>query len=68
MIPRLNQSSLSFQANKAVSPREAYDSHMGKIKQTAVNQSTTAANLAQNQININPIPMQGTGQKLDVIA
>ena len=62
MIPRLAQSSISFGASQAVSPREAYETQMLKNSQTAQKQTNMVVTL------MNQIPMQGTGQKLDVIA
>ena len=66
MIPRLAQNSLSFTANEAMSPRQAYDSQMVKNSQTAQKQNRAVANMAIQMSN--QIPMQGAGQKLDVIA
>lgn len=60
MIQRLS-SNVSFTANEIGSARETYDSLMTQNQQTAQKQNKVVAN------NM-PIPMQGTGQKLDVIA
>lgn len=62
MIPRLTQSSLSFRANENSSVRDAYDSQVAKNSQTAQKQNQAIINMT------NHIPMQGNGQKLDVIA
>ena len=61
MIQRLSSSNISFEANEVNSAREGYDSLMIKNSQTAQKQNKVIANLM-------PIPMQGTGQKLDIIA
>ncbi|MBQ8635821.1 hypothetical protein IJ425_06690 [bacterium] len=66
MIQNLALSSLSFKGNENVSPREAYDSQMTKNSQMAQKQNGVVANMAA-QIN-HQVPMQGVGQKLDVIA
>lgn len=60
MIQRLS-SNQSFMANETKSARETYDSLMTQNSQTAQKQNKVIANLM-------PIPMQGTGQKLDVMA
>ena len=60
MIQRLS-SNISFKANDIKSARETYDSLMIQNSQTAQKQNKVIANLM-------PLPMQGTGQKLDVIA
>ena len=60
MIQRLAQ--VSFKGNEVTSARESYDSLMIKNSQTAQKQNKVVANLA------NQIPMQGAGQKLDIIA
>ena len=65
MIPRLVQSSISFKAE--MSPRDVYENMMTKNSQTAQKQNNVVSNIATNQVK-NQIPMQGTGQKLDVIA
>ena len=62
MIQRLGMSNLSFKANESATPREAYDSLMNKNSQTAQKQNKAVATV------LNQIPMQGTAQKLDVIA
>ena len=62
MIPRLAQSSITFRGNEATSPRDAYDSQVLKNSQTAQKQTNMVITL------LNQIPMQGAGQKLDVIA
>lgn len=66
MIPRLSQSSVSFKANQSV--RDAYDSLMIKNSQTAQNQNRAITNITPNSNVVNQIPMQGAGQKLDIIA
>ncbi len=66
MISRLSQTSLSFKANESKNPRDAYDSKLAQNSQIAQNQNHIVQNLptAKN----NQVPMQGSGQKLDVIA
>ena len=64
MIQRLNSPSLSFRGEN-VSPREAYDSQMNNNSQVAQKQTNAVTNLVKQN---NSIPMQGMGQKLDVIA
>ena len=64
MIQRLNSPSLSFKGD-SVSPREAYDSQMINNSPMAQKQTNAVANLVSPN---HPIPMQGVGQKLDVIA
>ena len=63
MIQRLAYAPVSFMANDASSPREAYDSLVNKNNQTAQKQNKVIAVANQNSI-----PMQGAGQKLDIIA
>ena len=65
MIPRLAQSSISFKAETSV--RDVYENMMTRNSQTAQKQNNAVVNMATNQVK-NQIPMQGTGQKLDVIA
>lgn len=65
MISRLAQSSISFRAEAA--PRDVYDSKMIKNSQTVQKQNNTVANASSAQTK-SPIPMQGSGQKLDIIA
>ena len=60
MIQRLSQ--VSFKGNEVTPARESYDSLLVKNSQTAQKQNKTVTNLA------NQVPMQGVGQKLDVIA
>ena len=67
MIPRLTQTSISFQASESKSPRDTYTSQMVKNSQTAQKQNRAVANMTSSQA-VNQIPMQGVGQKLDVIA
>jgi len=62
MIQRLAHSNLAFKANENSSARESYDSLLIKNNQTAQKQNKTVVNFA------NQIPMQGAGQKLDIIA
>ncbi len=67
MISRLSHASLSFKANEpAISPREAYDSKLAQNSQIAQNQNRIIQNLPATKNN--QVPMQGSGQKLDVIA
>lgn len=62
MIQRLSQSSISFKAKEAISPRDAYDALVNQNSQTAQKQNNMVAKMA------NQIPMQGqVGQKLDVV-
>lgn len=65
MIPRLAQSSISFKAETSV--RDVYENMMTRNSQTAQKQNNAVVNMTTNQVK-NQIPMQGTGQKLDVIA
>ena len=65
MIPRLAQSSISFKAETPV--RDVYENMMTRNSQTAQKQNNAVVNMTTNQVK-NQIPMQGTGQKLDVIA
>ena len=65
MIQRLAQSPISFKAEAA--PRDVYESKILKNSQTAQKQNNVVVNTASNQVK-NQIPMQGAGQKLDVIA
>ena len=65
MIPRLAQSSISFKAETSV--RDVYENMMTRNSQTAQKQNNVVVNMTTNQVK-NQIPMQGTGQKLDVIA
>ena len=63
MIQRLGSNQLSFKANESLSAREQYNALMDKNLQTAQKQNNIVASVVNNQI-----PMQGMGQKLDVIA
>lgn len=65
MIPRLAQSSISFKAETPV--RDVYENMLKRNSQTAQKQNNVVANITTNQTK-NQVPMQGTGQKLDVIA
>lgn len=60
MIQRLAQ--VSFRGNEVVSAREAYDSQIAKNSQIVQRQNSIIATI------LNQIPMQGTAQKLDIIA
>ena len=62
MIQRLASTSPAFKGNNVASPRDSYESLMSKNIQTAQKQNKIVATSNQNQI-----PMQGSGQKLDVI-
>lgn len=66
MIQRLN-STVSFQGKIPTTPREGYDFLINNNTQTAQNQNNAVVNMANAQ-KLSPIPMQGVGQKLDVIA
>ena len=69
MIPSIYSSSLSFGANQ--NPvRDLYNAHLNTISQTAQSQTNNVSSSATEPVStlVNPIPMQGTGQKLDVIA
>ena len=65
MIQRLAYSPTSFKGEMSV--RDIYENMMTRNMQTAQKQNNVVANLATNQVK-NQIPMQGAGQKLDVIA
>ena len=69
MIKPISVSSLAFRANEVSSARSAYDARKAENSQIAQNQNdmVTGLNLAQAPLNYQ-VPMQGTGQKLDVIA
>ena len=62
MIQRLANTNVSFKGNEVASPRETYDSQIAKNSQMAQKQTNIIMAL------LNQIPMQGVGQKLDVIA
>ena len=66
MIQRL-EATMSFKGATPATPREGYDSLINNNTQTAQKQNNAAANLVSAQ-KLNPIPMQGAGQKLDIIA
>ncbi len=66
MIQRLN-SNVSFQGVTPTTPREGYDFLINNNSQTAQKQNNAVINMASAQ-KLSPVPMQGTGQKLDVIA
>ncbi|MBR5304867.1 MAG: hypothetical protein IKU37_08600 [Candidatus Gastranaerophilales bacterium] len=61
MIPRLS-SNVSFKANEIGSARETYETLMANNNKIAQTQSNMAAKF------MNQVPMQGTAQKLDIIA
>ena len=62
MIQRLSLSDVSFKANEAEnSARNGYSSLIAENTQTAQKQNGYIANFMS-------VPMQGAGQKLDVIA
>ena len=63
MIQRLEACSLSFKANESLSARDGYRAQMDKNFQTAQKQNSIVTSMSNNQI-----PMQGAGQKLDIIA
>ena len=65
MIQRLAQASISFMAEAA--PRDVYENMMSRNSQTVQKQNNAVANTTSNQVK-NQIPMQGAGQKLDIIA
>ncbi len=63
----------SFKANQLNSARDLYDAKLVKNEQTAQSQTNKTANMAnENSLTYNStkaaITMQGTGQKLDVMA
>ena len=66
MIQRL-EATIPFKGTTPATPREGYDSLISNNAKTALNQTNLAMNLASAPKS-GPIPMQGTGQKLDVIA
>ena len=66
MIQRLN-SPVSFEANVSKSPRETYESLMTNNTQMAQKQTNVVQNLASAP-KMGQVPMQGAGQKLDIIA
>jgi hypothetical protein len=65
MIPSLNL--MPFEGTTPATHREGYDSLINNNSKTAQNQNNLAMNIA-SILKLGPIPMQGTGQKLDVIA
>ena len=67
MIPRLSASSLSFRANEVSSVRDAFTAKLDENHKTAQGQNGMVTSTANCQMN-NQIPMQGSGQKLDIIA
>lgn len=64
MIPSISMSSLSFKANKKNPVRDLYANLLSTIKTAQDKAGVTGT----NNNPLTPIPMQGTGQKLDVIA
>ena len=70
MIPSIYSSSLSFGANNQNPVRDLYNAHISTISQTAQTQKNATPSPSKESVStlVNPIPMQGTGQKLDVIA
>ncbi|MBR3604863.1 MAG: hypothetical protein IKL52_02410 [Candidatus Gastranaerophilales bacterium] len=66
MISRLN-SVMPFEGTSPSTPREGYDFLINNNNKTAQNQNNLAMNIA-SILKLGPIPMQGTGQKLDIIA
>ena len=66
MIQRLN-STVSFQGTTPTTPREGYDFLINNNSKTAQNQNNAVINMTTIQ-KLSPVAMQGTGQKLDVIA
>ena len=69
MIKPISFSSLAFRANEASSTRGLYDARKAENSQIAQNQNdkVSGLNLAQAPLNYQ-VPMQGAGQKLDIIA
>ena len=69
MIKPVSVSSLAFRANETSSTRGLYEARKAENSQIAQNQNDmiTGLSLAQAPLNYQ-VPMQGTGQKLDVIA
>ena len=61
MIPRLS-SNVSFKANEIDSARETYETLMANNYKIAQTQSNMVTKF------MNQVPMQGTAQKLDIIA
>ena len=69
MIKPISFSSLAFRANEVSSTRGLYDARKAENSQIAQNQNdkVSGLNLAQAPLNYQ-VPMQGAGQKLDIIA
>lgn len=65
MIPSLSRPSVSFTANEQ-NVRDAFASKLNKNIEMAQKQTSLSMNNGAN-LN-NPVPMQGQGQKLDIIA
>ncbi len=66
MIPSISLSSLSFKANAPKSVRGAYAERLNEIKTAQEKAANTETYVSSPSLS--PIPMQGTGQKLDIIA
>lgn len=69
MIKPISVSSLAFRANEPTSARSLYEARKAENSQIAQNQNDmiTGLNLAQAPLNYQ-VPMQGIGEKLNVIA
>ena len=69
MIKPISVSSLAFRANETTSARSLYDARKAENSQIAQSQNdkVTGLNLAQNPMNYQ-VPMQGVGEKLNVVA
>lgn len=62
MIQRLSHPNMAFKANEPTTAQDGYNSMLVKNSQTEQVQNKTVANF------VNQIPMQGAGEKLDIIA
>ncbi len=65
MIQGLQNSSLNFKANDSICARDAYSAQIDKNMQIAQKQNNIVDAASQTK---KQIPMQGTAQKLDVMA
>ena len=67
MIQRLSAPSISFRANQLTSARDAYNAKVDNNLKTAQQQNDIISNTPAPSLN-RPVPMQGQGQKLDIVA
>ena len=63
----ITSSTPNFTAKEINSARDLYNAQLNKIQQTAQKQTDMVTSNSVNQVK-QQIPMQGAGQKLDVIA